>query len=328
MTSTIIEPGVVGLVNLGSTCYINSSVQCLNSFATFRNALLQDLNTSALAIPVLAPYGTTNRTRGKSAKERPAGGEGSGDECEEEGEKEEQVAEESSQEGKGKGKKGKGKAKENDGEGDKSEGEKEKAEGDVNIETTVKGKITDANPQAAATRVHDYVATFKAVLYHIWHSSRGVDRAVLHGLRLASGYALDFKYFRNQHQDINEYLMHALVYPLPSPFSSSLVLIFLGRSTFTLMTTACLPPLLPHLHPHPHPHLLPRQLPPLLIPHPTNIMTTIMTTTITTITIMTITIMTITMTRVRARAKTKPKRRKRTRAKTKTKMKTRTKTRR
>jgi hypothetical protein len=208
VTSTIIEPGVVGLVNLGSTCYINSSVQCLNSFATFVDLLLQNLNTSALAIPVLAPYGTTNRTRGKSAKERSAGGDEDEEESEveEEEKKEEPVVEEKGK-GKGRGKKGKGKAKDEDNEEEENkEGgkgkEKEKSEGEGGVvEVPAKGKpITDINAQAAATRVHDYVATFKAVLYHIWHSSRGVDRAVLHGLRLASGYALDFKYFRNQHQ--------------------------------------------------------------------------------------------------------------------------------
>lgn len=42
VTCTIIEPGVVGLVNLGSTCYINSSIQCLNSFANFRKLLLEN----------------------------------------------------------------------------------------------------------------------------------------------------------------------------------------------------------------------------------------------------------------------------------------------
>lgn len=236
VTSTIIEPGVVGLVNLGSTCYINSSVQCLNSFANFRDAMLHNVNTSALALPAITPFCTTSRTRGRAAQGRTEGGdeqeeeensvEAEKDTEEKESEKEigkgagkgngkgkgkskesEKTKEADKGKGKGKGKKGKGKAKQEEVEEDSKGDNEDTEEGKPNKATT-----TGETTTQVAARVHDYVATFKAVLYSIWHSARGVDRSVLHGLRLASGYALDFKYFRNQHQDINEYLMHALEY--------------------------------------------------------------------------------------------------------------------
>lgn len=33
---TIVRPGVVGLANLGASCYINAAVQCLNGASSFR----------------------------------------------------------------------------------------------------------------------------------------------------------------------------------------------------------------------------------------------------------------------------------------------------
>lgn len=51
----------------------------------------------------------------------------------------------------------------------------------------------------------------QAVFHSMWQGG-GVDRSFLHALRLASGQALDFKYFRNEHQDINEFLMQGLEY--------------------------------------------------------------------------------------------------------------------
>lgn len=231
-------------------------MQCLNSFANFRDALLH--NTSALSVPANAPYGTTSRTRARVVKESTleadddeddevdgdkADGE-TPDNKEEEGDEEEEEESDSGKgkskskgkakskgkgNGKGKGKgnsKGKGNGKGSDKKSKETKGKKgtekdseeivdakrEKSEAPATEEN--KGKSTGAaeTTSQTAARVHDYVATFKAVLYSIWHNNKGVDRAVLHGLRLASGYALDFKYFRNQHQDINEYLMHALEY--------------------------------------------------------------------------------------------------------------------
>jgi hypothetical protein len=42
---TIIKPGVVGLTNIGSTCYINSSLQCLNAATRFRKDIVSEHNT-------------------------------------------------------------------------------------------------------------------------------------------------------------------------------------------------------------------------------------------------------------------------------------------
>eukprot|EP01119_Soliformovum_irregulare_P002370 TRINITY_DN12634_c0_g1_i1.p1 TRINITY_DN12634_c0_g1~~TRINITY_DN12634_c0_g1_i1.p1 ORF type:complete len:835 (+),score=199.49 TRINITY_DN12634_c0_g1_i1:86-2590(+) len=105
--SAALRPGVMGLPNLGSTCYINSTIQCLNAAGKFRGSLLEQASTRNKLLNVLHEL----------------------------------------------------------------------------IDCIWKGKKGDA-----------------------------VDPKMLMELRKASGDALEYKYHSNQHQDMNEYVMHLLEY--------------------------------------------------------------------------------------------------------------------
>jgi hypothetical protein len=50
---TIIKPGVSGLFNIGSTCYINSALQCLNSVTDFRKRVTNKSNLDNALISAL-----------------------------------------------------------------------------------------------------------------------------------------------------------------------------------------------------------------------------------------------------------------------------------